>query len=65
MNNAGSEPIDGEIVSFDVSDDVLEAAGVAIMSGVAYTLFASCTMDICPNDNPADLSRLVRTVGKQ
>jgi hypothetical protein len=43
MNNASTEQIESEIVSFDISDEALEAAGFTTNSEAAVTLFANCT----------------------
>jgi hypothetical protein len=64
MNNAGSEQIGSEIISYGMSDEALEAAGSAINSRAAITLFASCTISMCPIDMPADSPWRVRPVDK-
>lgn len=53
MNNASTEQTEDEIVSFDISDEALEAAGLVTNSGAAYTQFAYCTQTMCPGGEDA------------
>jgi hypothetical protein len=53
MNNASTEHTEDGIVSFDISDEALEAAGLVTSSGAAYTQFAYCTQTMCPGGEDA------------
>jgi len=48
MNNDSTEQIESEILSFEFSDEALEASGLVTNSGAAYTQFAYCTQFSCP-----------------
>jgi hypothetical protein len=47
MNDASTDQTEDEIVSFEISDEALEAAGIAINSVAAATL-VYCTAVMCP-----------------
>ncbi len=49
MNEPGDERADDELTGFEISDEALEAAALAIHSG-GYTQYAFCTMGTCPGN---------------
>jgi hypothetical protein len=47
MSNITNEQTEDEIISIEISDESLEAAALAGISGV-YTQFGLCTISACP-----------------
>ena len=48
MGDTTNEPIEDEIISIEISDEVLEAAACVENSSAYMTQIAFCTMGVCP-----------------
>jgi hypothetical protein len=48
MSEIGDECAEDDVLGFEISDDALEAAALAMHSG-GYTQYAFCTMGSCPD----------------
>jgi len=51
MSAINDERAEDQEIGFEISDDALEAAALAIHTG-GYTQYAFCTMGSCPDGGP-------------